>query len=237
MTIAIRKITRLILILLLLLTVAAISIYAIYNETLPNGRIGPEADALANKMLKAVNYELYNETRYLEWTFRAGKHKYLWDKAMGNVNVSWDRYEVNLNLKNPTLSTVFQNGNKLKGKKKEDGINKAIGLFNNDSFWLVAPFKVFDQGTHRSLVTLKDGSQGLMVTYASGGTTPGDSYLWKLQPNGFPESFKMWVKILPIGGIEATWDEWQIIESGAFLPKAHMIGLIKLDMGEVRGYN
>jgi hypothetical protein len=84
---------------------------------------------------------------------------------------------------------------------------------------------------------LKDGTQALLVTYTSGGDTPGDSYLWKLQPNGFPISFKMWVSIIPIGGIEASWDEWQVTESGAFLPARHSIGPITLDMGDVRGYN
>ena len=76
-----------------------------------------------------------------------------------------------------------------------------------------------------------------MVTYTRGGSTPGDSYLWKLQPNGFPESFKMWVQIIPIGGLEATWDDWQLVESGAFLPKSHQLGPLTIDMGAVKGYN
>ncbi|MGS0527908.1 hypothetical protein ACU8V7_24695 [Zobellia nedashkovskayae] len=96
-------------------------------------------------------------------------------------------------------------------------------FFNNDSFWLVAPFKVFDSGTQRSLVTLEDGSNALMITYSSGGSTPGDSYLWHLGPNGLPESYQMWVSIIPIGGLKATWDDWKIMESGAFLPTSHKL--------------
>ncbi len=232
-----RKIVRVGLILLLILTATLASTYLIYNEPLPLGKYGPEADELAHKMLKAINNEAYQDTRYLEWTFRNGNHRYKWDKKIGKVNVSWDVFKVDLNLDNHGKSRVFENNIEVKASKKLELIKKAVDLFNNDSFWLVAPFKVFDKGTKRSLVKLKNGATGLMITYESGGTTPGDSYLWKLQPNGFPESFGMWVKILPLGGIEATWDEWQIMESGAFLPKSHMIGPIKLDMGEVKGYN
>ncbi|NND78799.1 MAG: hypothetical protein HKN53_02785, partial [Maribacter sp.] len=177
-------------------------------------------------------------TRYLEWTFRNGKHTYKWDKTLGKVKVSWDDITVNLMLKAPRNSHVFQRKVIVRNdKRRNDAIEKAIKLFNNDSFWLVAPFKVFDEGVTRSLVKLDDGTNRLLVTYTSGGTTPGDSYLWKLRPDGFPESFKMWVQIIPIGGLEASWDDWLIVNSGAFLPKSHLIGPMKITMGNVRGFN
>lgn len=233
-----RKSLKIFAVLTLLLLVSVIAVYMIYNEPLPKGQTGSQADALAEKMLKAVNEGAYNNTRYLEWTFRNGEHAYKWDKTLGIVAVSWDNLKVNLNLNTPQKSEVFENDTKLNsGTKREEAILKAIDLFNNDSFWLVAPFKVFDQGTQRSIVKLEDGSNALLITYTSGGSTPGDSYLWKLQPNGFPESFQMWVKIIPFGGLEASWDDWQLTESGAFLPKTHVLGPMKLDMGDVRAYN
>ena len=234
----IKKFIRILLVLLILIVVAAIAIYSIYNEPLPIGKSGPQADALAQKMLKSINAEAFEHTRYLDWTFRNGKHTYNWDKTLGKVKVSWDDMTVNLMLTKPKKSYVFQKTIIVKDdKQREKAIEKAIKMFNNDSFWLVAPFKVFDEGVERSLVKLDDGTNGLLVTYTSGGSTPGDSYLWKLQPNGFPESFKMWVQIIPIGGLEASWDDWQITQSGAFLPKTHVLGPMKLDMGNVRGLN
>ncbi len=234
----IKKFIRIILVILILFAVTSIAIYSIYNKPLPTGKSGPEADALAQKMLKSINAEAFKNTRYLEWTFRNGRHTYKWDKTLGKVKVSWDDISVNLILKNPKESNVFNKDVKVKDEKRRNkAIAKAIKLFNNDSFWLVAPFKVFDKGVERSLVKLDDGSEALLVTYTTGGTTPGDSYLWKLQPNGFPINFKMWVQIIPIGGLEASWDDWQITQSGAFLPKTHLLGPLKLDMGEVRGHN
>ena len=234
----IKKIIKVFFVLLIILVVASIAIYAVYNEPLPTGKSGPEADALAQKMLKAVNAEGFKNTRYLEWTFRNGKHSYVWDKTMGKVKVSWGDTTVNLILENPSKSTISKNGVAVKDTGQRDrAIEKSIKMFNNDSFWLVAPFKVFEKGVERSIVKLDNGTNGLLVSYTSGGSTPGDSYLWKLQPNGFPESFKMWVQIIPVGGVEATWDDWQLTESGAFLPKSHELGPITIEMGKVKGYN
>jgi len=212
-------------------------LYTVYNEPLPSGQTGPTADALAKKMLIAINNEAYVNTRYLEWSFAGGEHQYQWDKETNEVRVEWNDYLALLNLKSPKKSTIFQKDVEVIGSSKPKLIEKAISYFNNDSFWLVAPFKVFDQGTERALVKLEDESSGLLITYTSGGTTPGDSYLWKLGPTGFPESYRMWVEIIPIGGLEATWDDWQVMESGVFLPNSHKLGPIKLEMGEVRGYN
>lgn len=232
-----KRALKIILILLGLFVILAGILYIHYNEPLPIGTKQAEADILAEKMLLAIRNSDYERTRFLEWSFAGGNHKYKWDKENGKVDVKWSDYVVNLNLNNTNKSIVFDKGTRIIGSAKLKLINKALDYFNNDSFWLVAPFKVFDQGTTRSLVPLGNGSEGLLVTYTSGGTTPGDSYLWKLQENGFPMSFTMWVKIIPIGGIEATWDDWKVMENGVFLPASHQLGPITLSMGEVRAYN
>ena len=232
-----RRVVRVILGFLLFLVIACGVLYAVYNEKLPQGKTGEQADALAHKMLKAVNYEAYKNTRYFEWSFNGGEHLYKWDKENGKVKVQWDDYTVDLNLNDTASSIVSKENNTLSAKESREIYYTARNYFNNDSFWLVAPFKIFDRGTTRSIVKLEDSSEGLLITYASGGTTPGDSYLWKLQPSGFPESFQMWVDIIPIGGVEATWDDWQIMDSGVFLPTTHKLGPVTLFMGEVRAYN
>ncbi len=231
-----KKLGKILVGILVLVLISAGILYALYNEPLPEGVASKEADALATKMLTALNHEAYKETRFLEWSFANGKHHYKWDKVSDTVLVSWRDYQVSLDLKNSTKSTAKKGHIQVTSSKEKQLVKKATSYFNNDSFWLVAPYKIFDDGTQRSIVTLENGSKGLMVTYTSGGDTPGDSYLWELQPNGFPISFKMWVKIIPIGGLEASWDAWQIMESGAFLPVAHQLGPVTLEMGTVRAY-
>jgi hypothetical protein len=234
----VRKLIKIVLVILVLAVVASIAVYSIYNKPLPTGTAGPQADALALKMLKSINEEAFKNTRYLEWTFRNGAHTYKWDKTLGKVKVSWDDITVNLLLKNPKKSYVFQKAITVENdKQRKKAIEKAIKLFNNDSFWLVAPFKVYDDGVERRIVKLDDGTNGLLVTYTSGGSTPGDSYLWELDNDGLPISYSMWVQILPIKGITASWEGWTQMESGILLPQSHKIGPLTLDMGTIKAYN
>lgn len=209
----------------------------IIHEPLPKGNSNTEADTLAHKMLNALNYQKYKDTQFIEWTYRNGSNQYKWDKENGVVEVKWDDYVVQLNLVDTKNSKVTKSGKHISHQKENKAVAKALKMFNNDSFWLVAPYKMFDAGTTRSIVILDDGSSGLLVSYSKGGTTPGDHYLWKLNSGGFPNSFKMWVKIIPIGGIEATWDDWKVMESGAYLPQSHQLGPLTLGMGAIKGYN
>lgn len=209
-------------------------IYLKYNEDLPTGQQGAKADTLATQMLNALNEEAYINTDYLEWTFK-GDHYYKWYKTDNTVEVSWDAITVILDLANINNSKVFAGKQEYNGTEKQDYIHKAERYFNNDSFWLVAPYKVFDLGTERRLVKTEDGKDALLVTYTSGGSTPGDSYLWHLDDNGRPKSYQMWVDILPIGGLEATWENWITTESGAQLPTTHKLLILTIDMGEVKG--
>lgn len=221
--------------LLLLLTFGVV--YFIYNEAVPEVNPSPEADMYANKMLNSLNYEAYKNTRFLEWSFRNGAHRYFWDKKSGIVNVSWKNYKVDLYLSDIEKSSVSNNNTLVEGNEKKILIKKASVYFNNDSFWLVAPFKVFDKGTQRSIITKEDGTRGLLVNYTEGGDTPGDTYLWHLEQDGTPISYQMWTNIIPIGGIEATWEQWTEMESGVLLPISHELGPVTLDMGAVKAYN
>lgn len=233
----IKKIGKLLLGLLLIFLVMGGILYMVYNESLPQGKQGVEADAIALRMLNSLEYKAYKDTRFVEWSFAKDKHRYMWDKEQQIVEVQWEDYKVHLNLKDNRKSKAIKNNTPLDNSQELEVVQKARTYFNNDSFWLVAPYKVFDPGTERRLVHLKDGTDGLLVTYTTGGDTPGDSYLWILDSKGVPESFKMWVKIIPLGGLEASWEGWNMMESGALLPTKHQLGPFKLNMGNVKGYD
>ena len=232
-----KKILKVFIALFLLLIVGLVITAFVLHQKLPIGEGEPKADVMARRMLKAMNQDAYRNTRFLEWSYQGGKNNYKWDKAKGICTVTWENYQVELRLSAPSKSTCSVDGVKAPKEKCHELVEYALKNFNNDSFWLVAPYKVFDKGTKRSIVPLEDGSEGLLVTYASGGTTPGDSYLWKLNNDGFPKSYHMWVDIIPVGGLEASWDDWLVTESGALLPKSHKLGPITLSMGDVKGYN
>lgn len=220
---------------ILFLFIAVIAIYYfVNNEDLPIGKKGKEADALAIKMFNAINQEAFENTETLKWSFR-NEHFYTWNKFENIVHVSWDHYKVTLNTKQIHKSEVYIDG-KLSDKKEL--VKQAQDFFNNDSFWLIAPFKIFDAGTERSIVNYK-GKDALLITYTSGGTTPGDSYLWILDEKYFPTSFKMWTKIIPLGGVAATWSDWKDTKTGIKLPTKHKLSLfgMEISMGNVKTEN
>ncbi|MCA0131774.1 hypothetical protein [Winogradskyella alexanderae] len=209
-------------------------LYIKYNEDLPNGIQGKEADALASRMLETLDYEAYNTTDYLEWIF-SGRHSFKWYKTKERCEVYWSDFKVDLNLKNTDSSKVFVAEQIYNGEDRLKLIGKAEAIFNNDSFWLVAPYKAFDDGVERRLVTDETGKQSLLVTYTTGGTTPGDSYLWHFDDSGKPKSYQMWVDILPIKGLPATWENWITTDSGAQLPTLHKLLFFSITLEGVKG--
>lgn len=207
-------------------------LYFKYNEELPTGTQGQAADVLATKMLNVLNHDAYNATDYIEFTFKK-RHHYKWNKANNTCEVYWKNIKVDLDLVNHDESKVFINDVEYNQEDTHDYIHKAENYFNNDTFWLVAPYKVFDEGVERRLVKTEDNKDALLVTYTSGGTTPGDSYLWHFDDNGKPNSFQMWVDILPIDGLEATWSDWTTTETEAQLPIFHKLLFLGLEIDDL----
>lgn len=229
-----KKIFKFLGILLLLFILFIAGYYLVNNEKLPEGKLGKEADALAIKMFNAINHEAFEKTEIIEWSFR-NEHFYKWNKQENIVHISWNEFKVTLNTKQPEKSEVY-----IDGKVSDDKsiIKKAQDYFNNDSFWLVAHYKIFDPGTERRIVNYND-KDALLITYTSGGSTPGDSYLWILDENYLPTSYKMWTSIIPLGGISATWSDLKNTEAGIKLPTKHKLSLfgMELNMGTVKAYN
>ncbi len=211
--------------------------YFYYDEPLPQGHQGKEADQLAHKMLEAINFEAWEETNVIQWTFRQAHH-FIWHKKRKLVKVRWDDIEVLLNLRNLSDGKVFIGGLEPSAGRQKLLLEKAWQFFINDSFWLIAPTKVFDQGVTRRVVALADGQKALLVTFQSGGVTPGDSYLWILDDGGLPKSYKMWVSIIPVGGLEATWENWRQTTTGVKLPTLHRLPVLHIAMDNVNtGYS
>lgn len=208
-------------------------LYLKYNEEIPFGVQGAKADSLAIKMMRSIDYEAFKKTKYIEWTFKK-RHHFKWEKKENVCTVYWKEFKVDLDLNDYSKSKAFIHNFRVEGNQAQGLINKAIRYFNNDSFWLVAPFKVFDADTERRLVTLDSGEEALLVTYISGGSTPGDSYLWLLDDSYRPKSFKMWTSILPIKGLEASWEDWITTESGAQLPTFHKLLFFSIELNDVK---
>ena len=207
---------------LLFLLLAIFSLGWYLHEPKPEGHSPALADELAQKMLEAVHYEAWDSLPYIHWKAITGM-EYIWMKAQNTVQVNFNDGTKVLLETTTQKGKVFQQVNQLTGKEADSYLQKAWQMFCNDSFWLNPLVKAFDPGTKRTMVQLADGRQGLMVSYHSGGVTPGDSYVWILNEQNLPISCKMWVSIIPIGGVEFSWENWVSLPGGAKISKDHTV--------------
>jgi hypothetical protein len=192
------------------------------NKKEPQSQTGEAAELVAQKMVEAVNKTAWDSTAWVKWDY--GRNAYIWDKQRNMVQVTMGDTKVLLDIGTQKAISATKNGSPLSADATEKARIDAWKWFCNDSFWLHAPTKIFDEGTERSIVQLKDGKSALKIKYNSGGVTPGDTYLWYLDEGNVPTKYEMWVQIIPVGGITGTWEDWVTLPTGAKVATKHKIG-------------
>ena len=233
-----KKAFKLIIGIVIFITLPSLLLYGFayfkYNEKLPQGEIGIEADALATKMQNALNINAFNNTQYIEFTSLSRRH-YEWEKSNDICKIYWKDFKVELNLKNFDSSAAFIHSFKVTGGQREKLNKKAIKYFNKDMFWLTAPYQAFKKGVERKIVKTKDNTNALLITHPKEDNTPIRSYLWILDSSGKPIAFKMWGPSVLINGMEASWSDWTTTESGAQFPTFHKILLFGIGFENIIG--
>ena len=219
-----------------LLTILGVGliIFLIFDESLPEGRQGEDAERLSQRMLKAVDSSAWKNTGAVTWEFhsRSRIHKHIWDRKRHWAQVEFDGYIIQIDIDGRRGIVVSDND--LGEMAQSKLCKKAWKYWINDSFWLNPVVKIYDPGTKRSLVTLDDGSEALLISYSQGGVTPGDSYLWMVDENFRPVAWKLWVSIIPIDGFEFSWENWINLSTGAQISTFHH-GVIDIKLENVKG--
>lgn len=210
--------------------VAAVAVFLVtVHEPRPEGATaGEAADALAREVQRAVALDAWESTGAVRFDF-AGRQTHLWDRERGFARVAWDDTVV-------VLDTHDQTGIARVGGEVVDDpalIETAWAHFINDTYWLYPFGGFFDDGVTRSIVELDGDTRGLLIAYSSGGVTPGDAYLWHIGPDGRPVAWQMWVEIIPVGGLKASWDGWQDLSTGVPVSTKHEIGPISMTLSDV----
>jgi len=213
-----------------IVAVIAISVVIIASKPLPEGQEGEKAEALTDKMLSEVNLPAWESIRYLRWKFR-GERSYVWDRWYNLAEICYADKRVLINL-NTLEGKVWDGGNQIEGADKREELQRAWEYWCNDSFWLNPFIKVRDEGVTRAFVELDNGNDGLLITFSQGGVTPGDSYLFELNEQGLPLSWRMWVSILPVKGLQFEIIEWQDTD-GANIAVKHQIGSYEIEIEDV----
>lgn len=227
----VRKSLRVLGVLVALLAVFVLGAWLLYRHPMPAAAHG-DADALARRMLAAVHADDWARTGAVRWTFFNGD-RHLWDRTR-----SLDRFEhgdqrVLIDL-NTRRGAAWRGDRALSGAELDAALDTAWRRWINDSFWLNPVVKAFDEGVTRSVVRV-EGRDALLLRYRSGGVTPGDSYLWLLDENGRPRAWRMWVSVIPVGGMEASWEGWTRLSTGALVATRHTLGPRRMELRDVAG--
>ena len=192
----------------------------------------PKAEAdgtlLASRIEQAVNISAWKETGLIQWSFAGATH--LWDRKRKLHQYKRGNLIIQHHLE--TRKAIrLQDNMARKATPKEQ--KKAWDMWINDSFWLNPLAKFRDAGVVLSTVTY-EREQTLLVHHTQGGNTPGDHYLWFIDENSRPYQWRMWVSIIPIGGIACSWENWIQLPTKAWIAQSHQCGPLEITLTNIK---
>lgn len=127
---------------------------------------------------------------------------------------------------------VYKNKKPVTGQEASDLIAQAYKYNINDMFWL----NPFVQMRAPGAVARVTGQGELVVHYPEGGVTPGDTYVIQFGPDGLPASWKLWVSVLPLKGMQFSFEDWQEIAPGVRVSLMHRSFFKDVEIREVRAF-
>ena len=199
-------------------------------SSLPVGQPGDAAEQLAAKMLKAADYDKWEKTAATSFVFRE-KERIFWDKKRKLIEVQFKGKTVQFS-EITGKSLCFEGERRLMDECAEL-TDSAVKKFYNNTYWLNPAFHIKSPGTERGLVE----NEKLLVSYKSGGSTPGDAYLFTLDNEGKIAEMHMWVSIIPIKGARAVFSDYQTSETGVKVAWKHKVSsLANVNLSEVKMY-
>jgi hypothetical protein len=187
-----------------------------------------KALALAEAVFHASGGESLATLRTLEFTFSVGKDgkllmgaKHHWDLRAGTDTVAW--------MDRRATANVY-------AENTDADAQEAYRRWVNDSYWLLAPFKLRDPGTKLRHLgeQLVDGRkyEVLELSFDSVGLTPGDKYNFYIDPA--THLVRRW-DYMPNADkkISGTWDEYKDF-NGLKLSTEHQFGDKRIYFTEIR---
>lgn len=186
----------------------------------------PKAIAIAEHVQQALGGEAaWKATRYLRFDFaveRGGKplmrRAHTWDKWSGRYRVTGkDKagrdVAVTMNLAT-TQGAASAAGAPLAGAALEAALADAYAWWVNDTYWLLMPYKLRDEGVLLSYAgEEKKGAQAwdkLLLTFAGVGLTPKDRYwVWVNRESGLVERWEFVLKGEKTAPVPFEWKGWK----------------------------
>jgi hypothetical protein len=184
----------------------------------------PKADAIGKEMIASLGgVQGWDKARQIQFDFvvvregkEVGRISHAWDRYTGDERVSGtDKpgapYLVIFNV-NTKKGSAWVNGKPAEGEEQEKLLKMAYGRFINDTYWLLAPWKIFDPGVNLSYDGEKPCPDGgtcdvLKLSFDNVGLTPRDVYWVWVTRDG--RRMVQWQYVLNGAQEEPTTVRWQ----------------------------
>lgn len=142
-----------------------------------------KAIGIADEVMEAMGgRKNWDNTRYLVWDF-FGNRKLYWDKHTGDVRIEFLKEDLDIIMNIHTMegSVSKENQELTNPDSIRVYLDQGKGIWINDSYWLVMPFKLKDSGVTLKYLredTLRGGipAQVLQLTFDQVGNTPENKY-------------------------------------------------------------
>lgn len=145
---------------------------------------------------------------------------HLWDRATGAYRIDWSNgdtlYTALFDVDDYTTGTVYMDGVPLPDSTQAEALDNAERAYLNDTYWLLTPIKLFDEGVTRSIdADSSDATAAaLKLTFDGVGITPGDLY-W-IYVNRDTGAVVRWTFQLESGGIgQNDWSGYETFDTEA----------------------
>lgn len=213
----------------------------------PRGNPGAEAEKLTRQIQSATGNEAFLNTAAVSFVFNERNTYHLRDRIRDLVEVRFEEtgpalsepVPVRVQYSNQSRRFMVWENEKLihkPGRKASDRarylFQKALEYHTNDYFWLHPFAQITNPGTVRSLA--KDGS--LIVTFEAGGLTPGDTYQIYTNKQGLPVKWKMWVQAVPAAGMEVSFEDWTVTDTGFKVSRMHKSFNRAMELSQIKTY-
>ena len=148
------------------------------------------ADTVAWRMVETMGgLEAWQDLPYLRFEFaahdgagRVPVARHLWNRRTGEYRLEWSpatdsTYQALFNVRSRE-GDVFLNGQPVDTSQQNILLKHAYTRFINDTYWMLAPVKVFDPGVNRTYIPDSSTVETdvIRLTFGDVGLTPNDRY-------------------------------------------------------------
>jgi hypothetical protein len=201
---------------LILTAMASGGCYTVNNSRMTDAQ---RADQLARSVAMASGVNNWPRAKSLSFTFVVHdgadlkvSRQHVWNIKEGTDTVSSGEKSTTVNIAKPDMDDPAQ--------------AEAFKAWTNDSYWLLAPLKLFDMGVTRQALGRREVAgktyEVLQLSFQGVGMTPGDRYNLYIDP--FTSLVAYW-DYMPSSEMtmQASWEKYRHVE-GLKLATFHQMG-------------